>query len=670
MVTGGEAVPSELPPRFHALLPAEPAQPLRPDRDDPLGDLLALPTRRPAAAGAPAHGPADRQRGDLPDRSRRRAAQPMPAGAPGEIAIGGVCLASGYLGRPEQTAERFVPPHMRRPGRARLSGRGSGARQAHPDGAPGRASIDRRPRALPADGAHRVPRTGRRAGEDARLPDRAGRDRGGAARSTRRSPRPRSSTARIGRRPTPGGLRGPGRVQDEIGTRWRRSPSPEELRAFLRSGCPPTWCPRRSCTSSALPLTPNGKVDRQALPRSSRARPWRGREAFAAPRTAGRGAAGRHLEELLRAAPAAGRPHDNFFALGGHSLLATQVIARVRDGLPGRAAAAAACSRRRPSPTWPRRSSARAGGASCRRSRRSAAAPTGRGTGAAFPLSFAQQRLWFLDQLEPGSAGLQHARRRAPAGPLDRAALRRSLERDRARATRRCARPSRLRRAAGPGDRAAAAGAAAAARPAALPAAEREAAARGSPAPRRGGRSTWRAARCCAPRCCGLRREEHVLLLTMHHIVADGWSIGVLVRELAALYAAALRRAQPSPPAGAADPVRRLRRLAARVAARRGARARSSPTGRSSWPAARPLELPTDRPRPAVQSFRGAPADPPSARGAGAPSSGALGRRQGATLFMTLLAAFQALLARYSGQDGHRRSARRSPAAPAPSSSA
>ena len=94
-------------------------------------------------------------------------------------------------------------------------------------------------------------------------------------------------------------------------------------------------------------------------------------------------------------------------------------------------------------------------------------------------------------------------------------------------------------------------------------------------------------------------------LISMHHIVSDGWSMGVLVRELAALYAG-LRGGRARRRCRRCRPVRRLRRLAAAVARRRGAgRAARLLEGRS-WPAPAALELPTDRPRPAVQSYRGA----------------------------------------------------------------
>ncbi|MGE5672824.1 MAG: amino acid adenylation domain-containing protein, partial [Mycobacterium leprae] len=145
-----------------------------------------------------------------------------------------------------------------------------------------------------------------------------------------------------------------------------------------------------------------------------------------------------------------------------------------------------------------------------------------------------------------------------------------------------------------------------------------------------------------------LAPEEHVLLLTIHHIVADGWSMGVLLEELATLYGAfaAGRPSQLVPLAiqyadyavwqrawlDGGETERQLAFWKERIA---GAPAM--------------LELPTDRPRPAVQTFRGAllPVVLPTELASGL---AALSRVEGATLFMALLAGFQALLARLSGQ--------------------
>ena len=140
-----------------------------------------------------------------------------------------------------------------------------------------------------------------------------------------------------------------------------------------------------------------------------------------------------------------------------------------------------------------------------------------------------------------------------------------------------------------------------------------------------------------------------MLLLTLHHIVSDGWSMGVLVRELAALYEA-FRQGQPSPlpelPVQYADYAVWQRGwlqgevLEAQLGYWKQQLAGAPPR----------LELPTDQPRPAVQSFQGA-AVPVRLPRALSEAVEALAQREGATPFMVLLAAFQALLPRYSGQD-------------------
>ncbi len=143
--------------------------------------------------------------------------------------------------------------------------------------------------------------------------------------------------------------------------------------------------------------------------------------------------------------------------------------------------------------------------------------------------------------------------------------------------------------------------------------------------------------------------EEHALLLTLHHIVADGWSMGVLRREMSAFYDA-FREGRPSGlpelPIQYADFAAWQRAwLSGETLRRETAWWRDRLTGAPTL-----LELPTDRPRPAVQTFRGGrvrmaiPA--PLADGLKA-----LGRKRGATGFMTALAVFDALLARYSGQE-------------------
>jgi amino acid adenylation domain-containing protein len=146
-----------------------------------------------------------------------------------------------------------------------------------------------------------------------------------------------------------------------------------------------------------------------------------------------------------------------------------------------------------------------------------------------------------------------------------------------------------------------------------------------------------------------LGAEDHVLLLTLHHIVSDGWSMGVLFREFAALYEA-FSQGKPSPlgelPIQYADYAMWQREwLQGEVLEQQLSYWKERLSGELPV-----LELPTDRPRPAVQSFRGTYQHValPKELSAGLR---ALSRQEGATLFMTLLAAFQTLLARYTGQD-------------------
>ncbi|MDP9122192.1 MAG: condensation domain-containing protein, partial [Acidobacteriota bacterium] len=145
-----------------------------------------------------------------------------------------------------------------------------------------------------------------------------------------------------------------------------------------------------------------------------------------------------------------------------------------------------------------------------------------------------------------------------------------------------------------------------------------------------------------------LAATEHVVLFALHHIVSDGWSLGVLVREVTALYTAFLS-GQPSPlpelPVQYADFAAWQRSwLCGEVLLGELAYWRQHLSGAPAV-----LELPTDRPRPAVQSFRGA-VRPLSLPPALSDALLALSRREGATLFMTLLAAWSVLLSRFTGQ--------------------
>ncbi|MFP2934847.1 condensation domain-containing protein, partial [Pyxidicoccus sp. 3LG] len=146
-----------------------------------------------------------------------------------------------------------------------------------------------------------------------------------------------------------------------------------------------------------------------------------------------------------------------------------------------------------------------------------------------------------------------------------------------------------------------------------------------------------------------LAPDDHVLLLNTHHIVSDGWSLGVLVRELAAFYEAFASGTQPNlPPL----PVQYADYSVWQRNWLRGdvLDAQLAYWKRQLGEAPHSLELPTDRPRPPVQTFAGSvhPFSLPAELGQ---RLEALAREHNATLFMVLLAAWQTLLHRYSGQD-------------------
>ncbi len=267
------------------------------------------------------------------------------------------------------------------------------------------------------------------------------------------------------------------------------------------------------------------------------------------------------------------------------------------------------------------------------------------------PLSFAQERLWFLDQLEPGSPAYNMPGGLRLAGPLDARALAAALsEIVRRHETLRTSFPAvagqPVQRVAPP---------AAVPLPvldlAALPEEARRDELRrlaAEEARRSFDLATGPPARFHLVRLAG---AEHALLVTLHHIVADGWSIEVLARELTALYAVFAGGA-----AGELSPLRELEVQYADYALwQRGWLQGEVLEAQVAWwrqrlaGAPERLDLPTDRPRPAVQSLRGRRL-PVALREPLAAGLEALGRQGAATPFMVLLAGLQALLGRYTGQ--------------------
>jgi surfactin family lipopeptide synthetase A len=271
-----------------------------------------------------------------------------------------------------------------------------------------------------------------------------------------------------------------------------------------------------------------------------------------------------------------------------------------------------------------------------------------RGDAGPVPPSFAQQRLWFLDQLEPDSPLYNIPAGARIQGRLNRGALHRALEAI-------VARHEALRTTFATQDDHPVQ-VIAAPRPVALavldlaahPADDREAECQRNLAAEIQRPFDLSRDLLLRATLVRLREDEHALLLVLHHIAADGWSLAVLYRELATLYGAFAQGHT------AALPALSIQYADYAVWQRQWLQGAVLEAHLAYWRQQlvdlTPLELPTDRPRPAAQTFRGAHRTrilPPSLRAA----IEALSRQTGGTLFMILLAAFQTLLARYTGQE-------------------
>ncbi|HSF38669.1 MAG TPA: amino acid adenylation domain-containing protein, partial [Thermoanaerobaculia bacterium] len=420
-------------------------------------------------------------------------------------------------------------------------------------------------------------------------------------------------------------------------------PETEALRRALRERLPEAMVPSVFVEVERWPLTRTGKVDRRALPA-----PERGSgDGWVAPRGP--------VEEILASLWAevlgverAGA-HDDFFALGGHSLRAAQLVSRVRRSLGVELALRAVFEEPTVAGLASRVEEALRGGQVGRPPLERLPRPLPEGLPEAGALSFAQERLWFLDRLQPGSGAYNMPAALRLTGPLDLPALAAGF----AEVVRR---HEVLRTAfaevsgvpvpvvAPPG-------------PPLLPLVDLG----GLPAGLHDGEAArivreevglpFDLARGPLLRLQALRlgEHEHLVLLTLHHIAADGWSLAVFAREVAALYAAFSR--------GEASPLPELPLQYADFAAwqRRWLTGEALERDLAWWRqrlagAPELLELPADRPRPAAPSgrVRGRSFVLP---GALAAELGATARRQGSTLFMLLLAAFQAWLHRLTGEE-------------------
>jgi len=573
---------------------------------------------------------------------------PVPPGVMGELYIGGAGVARGYLNRPELTQQKFLAdPFSGRSG-ARLYKTGDLARYRQDGTLEFLGRIDDQVKVR----GYRV-----ELGEiEATLADHSG----------------VKSCVVLAREDEPGDKQLVGYVVPSE----NESPTVEELRQFLRQRLPDYMVPAQFVFLKSFSLTPNGKIDRKALPAPSRrlretaefvapldpleqvlaglsggksdreALPTPPHESqqpardFVRPRTETERSLAAIWTDLLKAENIG--INDDFFDLGGHSLLAIKAVSRIRDvfevGLPIQTLFA--------NPTI-------AGLSHALTEARGSGGDTQpiepRKQGGPCPLSFTQERLWFLDQLAAGSPVYNMVDVIRFDGTYDAKAMRRAMKelvrRHEILRTAFSHSNGQLLQVASPTidlvlselDLSS------------LPEPERER--EWMRVVREQGRKPFDLSQ--APLLRGtmvhLSHQEHQLLLTIHHIIADEWSMEVIHQEVSRLYEG-FSQGQPSLlaelPIQYADYACWQRNwLQGEVLQGQISYWKEELAGAPSV-----LELPPDKPRPAVQSFRGGTEifELPKEL---VERLKTLGRQEQATLFMILEASFAALLHRYTGQD-------------------
>jgi len=538
--------------------------------------------------------------------------QPVPIGVTGELHIGGAGLARGYLNRPDLTTEKFIPnPFSDEPG-ARLYKTGDRVRYL-PDGNIeflGRIDNQVKIRGFRIElGEIETVLGQHEAVQDCVV----------IAQSDERE------TKRLVAYVVPS--------QETISVR--------ELRGVLKQKLPDYMMPSAFVMLAAMPLTPNGKIDRRALP-SPDSSNFSSDASFISPRTPTEEVLAAIWSNLLGVEQVG--IYDNFFELGGHSLLATQVISRLRETfsveLPVRCLFEAptlaelgelieANRSQTPSLLPP------------------AIVPVSRE--GEIPLSFAQQRLWFIEQLEEARGIYNIPLALRLMGKLDRVALDRAiqevLQRHQVLRTtfeRVNGSPVQVIGSTWTGN---------------LSVvdlrglAEQEQAAEVRRLGKEEALRSFDLVKSPLLRVTLLQlgEESHVLLVTMHHIVSDGWSIGIFLQEFSRLYTAFSRgEASPLSPlsiqyADFTDWQRQW--LSGEVLERQLNYWQQQLQGIPPL-----LELPTDRPRPPVQTFQGR-SESFELNAELTQELKTLTQKAEVTLFMALLGAFVVLLYRYSGQE-------------------
>ncbi|QWJ99414.1 amino acid adenylation domain-containing protein [Burkholderia pseudomallei] len=560
--------------------------------------------------------------------------RPAPIGVAGELYIGGVQVARGYLNRPELTRERFIDDPFVAGGRLYKTGDLARWRTDGRLEYLGRNDFQVKIRGFRIELGEIEAQLAKVAGvrevvvlardSAAEVHDSATEH----ATPNAPSPSPETTTATAAATATATA------IEKRLVAYYTGDADVVALRAQAAQHLPSYMVPSAYVRLDAWPLTPNGKLDRRALP--APADDAYARAEYEAPQGAKEEALAAIWRELLHVERVS--RHDNFFELGGHSLLAVQLVSRLRQALSVEVALGTVFD----APVL----SALAERLEAENTAVLPPIPLAPRDGR-IALSLAQQRLWFLTQLEGVSEAYHMSGAVRLDGPLNREVLQRALNRIvmRHEALRTCF--------------------------------ARE---EGEPIQviqphadltvsyhdlREAEQSEQRAkdlsqAHASAPfdlsrdlpvrvLLLQLADEAHVVQVVMHHIASDGWSVGVFLQELSALYGSFIAE-QGDPlaplPLQYADYAAWQRRwLASGQLEKQGAFWQTNLSGAPTL-----LELPTDRPRPPKQSHAGASVEV-KLGAALSERVKRLSQRHGVTPYMTLLSSWAAVLGRLSGQE-------------------